>query len=217
MNKTKLFKIAEKAIKNNEFTKVLELLTPIAELGDNEAQFLLGYLYFTNAEVPYLDSVSWLRKAAKQGNAKACYYLSVKVKDPYCPSLEERIKYLEKSAVLGYANAQRDIGCAYATGQKGFKKNQIKAREWYRKAAEQGEPNAQYNLGLMLLNGEGGAKNIHEGIKWLELSAENSQIKVMEAVKLLSEIYNLGLYEIPKNKNESEYWKKVQRNMMIEK
>jgi uncharacterized protein len=185
MNRTILLNDAESAIKNAEFGKALELLTPLAEQGDSDAQFLLGYLYFTNADVSYLESTAWLQKSAEQSNPMACYYLSIDVNDPNCLSDKDRKKYLEKSALLGYPNAQRDLGCAYATGEKGFKKNESKALWWYKKAAEQGYPDAQFNLGTMLLNGEGCAKNIHEGIEWIKKSDENG---IVEAKHLLNEI-----------------------------
>jgi uncharacterized protein len=213
MNKKTIFQNVNKAIKSAKFGKVVELLTPLAELGDSEAQFLLGYLYFIGADVSYLESISWLIKSADQGNAKASYYLAINVDDPNCLGIKDRKKYLEKSALLGYSNAQRDIGCAFATGQKGFKKNERKAQEWYRKAAEQGHPDAQFNLGLMLLNGEGSSKKLQEGIAWLKTSAEKGRTKVVEAAKLLHEIYDLGLFGIPENKKVSKYWKEVHRKL----
>ena len=47
-----------------------------------------------------------------------------------------------------------------------------KIAEW-RKAAEQGDANAQYNLGYCYYNGEGVAKDAIEGVKWYRKAAEH--------------------------------------------
>ena len=51
-----------------------------------------------------------------------------------------------------------------ANGQ-GTAKNEVEAVKWYRKAAEQGNAGAQFNLGNMLGNGQGTAKNDVEAVK----------------------------------------------------
>ena len=43
--------------------------------------------------------------------------------------------------------------------------------KWYRKAAEQGFADAQYNLGVMYANGEGVPKDFVEAYAWLNISA----------------------------------------------
>ena len=46
------------------------------------------------------------------------------------------------------------------------------AVESYRKAAEQGEATAQYELGFAYFNGEGVEQDRQEGFKWLRMAAE---------------------------------------------
>jgi hypothetical protein len=48
-----------------------------------------------------------------------------------------------------------------------------KAVEWYRKAAEQDEPAAQYSLGLMYDQGTGVPRNLSEATRWYRLAAKN--------------------------------------------
>ena len=45
------------------------------------------------------------------------------------------------------------------------------AVKWYTKAAEQGDANAQYNLGVMYDNGEGVPENDKTAVKWYTLAA----------------------------------------------
>ena len=48
----------------------------------------------------------------------------------------------------GHAQAQDNLGEAYEEGL-GVHQDYVEAVQWYRKAAEQGLANAQYNLGVM--------------------------------------------------------------------
>ena len=45
------------------------------------------------------------------------------------------------------------------------------AAVWFQKAAEQGDAEAQYNLGLAYQNGEGVAQDRHQALMWLNLAA----------------------------------------------
>jgi uncharacterized protein len=46
---------------------------------------------------------------------------------------------------------------------------------WYRKAAESGDPTAQYNLGIMYVTGTEVAQNSAEGRKWIRKAADQGQ------------------------------------------
>ncbi len=47
--------------------------------------------------------------------------------------------------------------------------------KWYRKAAEQGFADAQYNLGLAYLHGQGVKKDDQEAADWFRKAAEQGQ------------------------------------------
>ena len=49
----------------------------------------------------------------------------------------------------------------------GMTADDVQAAEWYRRAAEQGDPRAMHNLGIMLLRGEGMAADADVGRQWL--------------------------------------------------
>ena len=46
------------------------------------------------------------------------------------------------------------------------------AVKWFRKAADQGFPDAQYNLAVMYANGRGVARNDMEAVDWFRKAAE---------------------------------------------
>jgi hypothetical protein len=72
------------------------------------------------------------------------------------PEDNARRALLVRAAELGSADAQRDLGCFYATGDAGFPKDEVRGRLWYGRAAANGHADAQFNYGCMLLYGEGG-------------------------------------------------------------
>ena len=68
---------------------------------------------------------------------------------------------------LGYMNA---VGY-------GMQKNEAEAIKWYKLAAAQNDPTAQFNLGKAYYTGAGVPKDEAEAIKWFRLAADNPQDK----------------------------------------
>jgi TPR repeat protein len=149
---------AKDAIEREDYDSATQILRPLADANDAEAQFLIGYLYFTSADVSKDDSRAWLQRAGAHGHPEALYYLACLGDglDFGPPEDEARRVLLVRAAELGSAQAQRDLGCFYATGDDGFPKDEALGRLWYGRAAAQGHADAQYNYGCMLLYGEGG-------------------------------------------------------------
>jgi TPR repeat protein len=54
---------------------------------------------------------------------------------------------------------------------RGVPQDDAQAVNWYRKAAEQGLAEAQYNLGLMYDNGRGVPQNYEKAYAWLSVAA----------------------------------------------
>lgn len=72
-------------------------------------------------------------------------------------------------------------------------------------AAEQGNSNAQNNLGNAYLNGNGVTKNFHEAVKWYKLSANQGNI---DAQVNLGNMYSDG-YGVRYNEEEALRWYKL--------
>jgi len=53
----------------------------------------------------------------------------------------------------------------------GVAKDEVEAMKWFRKAAEQNDAGAEYNLGVCYNNGDGVAKDYLESYKWWLLAA----------------------------------------------
>ena len=65
---------------------------------------------------------------------------------------------------------------AYETGS-GIAQDYNKARYWYRKAAEGGDPDAQNSLGHLLYAGLGGSPDRLEALQWLRAAAANGDLR----------------------------------------
>jgi uncharacterized protein len=74
----------------------------------------------------------------------------------------------------------------YSAGS-GVGKDYRRAVEWYRKAAEQGSPSAQFNLALMYADGLGVLRNHDAAVKWMRNAATaqspTQQLNPMSAVE----------------------------------
>ena len=57
--------------------------------------------------------------------------------------------------------------------------------KWYSKAAEQGYPNAQYDLALKYENGLGVNKDYNEAIKWYGKAANQGHTNAKKALERL--------------------------------
>jgi len=75
------------------------------------------------------------------------------------------------------------LAAMYATGD-GVPKNEQRAVRLYRRAADNGYPEAQYNLGFMYLLGDGIQRDVGEARRWLELAAGSGH---ESAIRLLAD------------------------------
>ncbi len=85
------------------------------------------------------------------------------------------LRKLKPLAEAGNADAEYDLGTMYSDGH-GVPRDPRQAEAWWEKAANQGQPDAQFSLGFLLLNGAGEgddavAANPAAGLPWLEKAA----------------------------------------------
>jgi len=73
------------------------------------------------------------------------------------------------------------LGCCYRNGE-GVEQDNEKAVEWFLKAAEQGNAEAQFALGVCYHNGEGVKQDYEQTIKWLQKAAEQGHKDAFHAL-----------------------------------
>jgi len=123
----------------------IERLKPLADAGDITAQYDLADLYWKNGNK--VEAVKWLRKVAEQKQIA-----------------DERV-----------AKAQYSLGICYLYGDDGVSKDEITAREWLYKSAEQGFALAQLTLGRCYFYGLGGSKDYAKAFECFRNAAEQRQ------------------------------------------
>lgn len=163
------------AIRRGDYSTALRLWKALAEAGNSSAQLNLGLLYSLGQGVPKDErkAVSWYRKAAEQGNAKAQHVLVGTMYDAgqgVSKDEQQAVSWYRKAAEQGYADAQVSLGNMYETGQ-GVPQDAQQAVAWYRKAADQGYDRAQYNLGNMYFQGRGVPKDEQSAYFWWLLAS----------------------------------------------
>ncbi|MBL6734512.1 MAG: sel1 repeat family protein [Shewanellaceae bacterium] len=90
---------------------------------------------------------------------------------------------LEKSAKLGYAEAQNDLGTLYQVGLMVPKDYKL-AMRWYQKAAKKGHVYATMNIGLLYYKGLGRKQNLKKAKQWFLKAAKKGDADAQ---------YNIGV------------------------
>lgn len=79
----------------------------------------------------------------------------------------------------------------------GVPQDSKQAVTWFRKAAEQGDASAQYNLGLMYDKGRGVAQDDKQAVAWYRKAAEQGDV---DAQRILGMMYDNGVGVVQDNK-----------------
>jgi TPR repeat protein len=199
----------KQALDADDWSAVERLWQPWVQQGDPEAQYQLAYHCLwcrpcaQNDDATIARMNELLQAAAAKDHPDAIWFTAENPTHSAETDLEfERL--ILRAGQLGSANAQRRLGVMYATGDWSGPKDLAEAVRWYRLSAEQGHAESQYDLGFMLLLGEGGPKNTEEGLMWLERAAEQGEDS---AFRLLVDCYEEGHCDVPVNAAKAELWR----------
>jgi TPR repeat protein len=148
----------------------LDLFRRSAELGYAPAQVVLGYFYDTGTVVrpETTQALTWYKKAAEQDDPLAEWLVGrmIYLGTAAPRDLNEASAWFEKSASHG------DPFAEYLLGKIHLERGQYaEAAASFGKAAEQGLPQAQQQVGLLLKQGLGVAEDKFQAYVWLLLSS----------------------------------------------
>ena len=119
--------------------------------------------------------------AAKQGNAKAQYFIGTLFYNGYQVKRDYVTAYgfLLLAAKQGHTDAQNKLGEILVEGQSihadNLTEDDVQAIKWFRLAATHGHALAAYNLGAMYENGKGVERNCTEAMKWYKVAFNKEQ------------------------------------------
>jgi len=202
------------SLRRGDFGDAYNTLEPLAIAGDDNAQNLLGIMYLEGTGVsqnPY-EAVRLFRLSADQGNKRSQWQLgkALLIGAGAQQDEVEGLKYLEMAARQGVAKAQVALGILYSPAMKEgdvglpgvlissnnapllgqrIPKNSIASAFWFRQAAEQGDPEGQYNLALAYEDGLGVPLSLTEAVRLYQSAAKQGH---PGAQNNLGKIYSSG-------------------------
>eukprot|EP00243_Klebsormidium_subtile_P004648 TRINITY_DN18798_c0_g1_i1.p1 TRINITY_DN18798_c0_g1~~TRINITY_DN18798_c0_g1_i1.p1 ORF type:complete len:687 (-),score=174.93 TRINITY_DN18798_c0_g1_i1:373-2433(-) len=181
-----------------------------ADVGEPLAQEALGlcYLWGHRARKDEALGLKLIGEAASQGAVGANAFLGRYHKEK---GQATALKFITRAAEQGHAPSQYSLGIVYQTGQ-GVPRNPTQAFEWFTKAAkggnalaqlalaecfdhrvdpiacltlaaDQGNAEAAYQLGIRCLNGVGVKKDRKQGLEFLTKAADFNHKEAKEVVK----------------------------------
>ena len=117
-------------------------------------------------------AVAWYRKAGANGDfialcSAGSLYIEGKIVDK---DVRQGLALCTRAAQANSPPAMLKLADYYRKGTD-VPQNLTAARHWYQQAAERNVPEAQYHLGIMLSEGQGGAPDPRTALFWLETAA----------------------------------------------
>lgn len=168
------FAEAEKLIENGDNKDAVEKLKAAAEKGHPEAMFRLGQM----------NEQGKGRWFSSDSDALACYQ---KAAEP----------------PLNHAKAQYQMGLFYEKGRGGLDRDIRKAMEWYKKSADQKNPDALFRIGMAYKDGDGDEPVDYA--RMIEFFIEAAQAGQPDAQYQLGYSYENGI-GVPINVGKAKYW-----------
>lgn len=153
----------------------IAILTPRAEAGEAQAQFLLGMrqLQGRGTKRDLVSAARWLGKAADQGHEQAQEVLTQVLDARFAKpgDVKALVKIYKERAETGDAVASTKLGLIYRDGI-GVSTDDAKALRWLRAGAEKGDVEGAAALGSMYDEGRGVPRDRAEAAVWFRKAAE---------------------------------------------
>jgi TPR repeat protein len=166
---------AKEAIKKRDYATAAKLLQPLVEKDDPKAMAMMGKLRLAGQGVIKDEEIALdlFKKGADAGDPDAIFLLARQTHlGNGLPKNEQRAVALYKqSADLGNADAQFWYAISLYRGLGGLAQDKAAALPWMRRAAEQGQANAQTSMGDFYSRGELVDKDLYQALSWYRKSA----------------------------------------------
>ncbi|MCK4563318.1 MAG: sel1 repeat family protein [Verrucomicrobia bacterium] len=186
----------ELADSKNPYTKsdkvLIKWLTKLAMQGQEEAQAVLGNIYYRHGEMDKAEK--WYRQAAELDSVHGQYGLG-----RVCKDKGESAKWYTKAAEQGHLEAQLDLAqlFSYSVYNDDSMRDDALSFKWYLAAAEQGSYRGQAEVAKMYVDGIGVEPDEREALRWF--IAPNDQGRWVKESDSLIQMYinGKGILEDP--------------------
>lgn len=152
-------------------------LRAAAIAGDRDAMYEIADRYFTGRGVPSNpgEGIKWFVRAADKGSAPAAYRLGMIYEKGLGVQQDRRQArtYYVLAAESGHVRAMHNLAVIILEVPAGGdgKPDYPASVPWFRKAADLGLRDSQYNLGVLYARGLGVQQNLAESFRWFALAA----------------------------------------------
>ncbi|WP_438466063.1 tetratricopeptide repeat protein [Marinomonas sp. PE14-40] len=207
--------------REKNYDKACSLFDKASQFNIPAAQNSLGSCYeFGSGKIKNLDlAMYWYKKAAYQGYSLAIQNIAdLELEIPYvensnnnpiprlvnhenCKLAETRAQKNDSDAIPSKSEAIFLVGLCYHDNL-GFKQDDSKAYDWFKRAAKTDIAEAQFQVGYYLFKGKGIKANKNRAIYWFNLAAAQ---KNHQAEFYLGEYYYMG-HTNKKDYTQSFYW-----------
>ncbi len=140
---------AERLFKQKKYATALPIYRNLAEQGNLDAQFRLGYMYHcglgTNSNSE--EAGNWYRRVALAGEPEAEYFLGVLADEQ--DDFTQSIEWFQRSAAQGYTPPLFRLGMAFECG-RGVPTDRQQALSYLNQAVGRGHVYAEIALGTIL-------------------------------------------------------------------
>ena len=167
------------------------------KLGHVKAIGFLGWYYISIRN--YQQAFHWLSDGTKKGDSWSQCGLANMYRQGYWveKDLSKAIEYCKEPALAGYGQAQDDLAQIYIIHQ-----DYKNAYRWLSRAARKGRVEAQYNLGILYMQGLSIDHNPKESTRWFKEAGKQGHAKAQ---------FNTGLaylngYGIRQCKQSAKDW-----------
>lgn len=165
-----------------------------AEQGVPEAQFQYALLLLDGRFVKKDPQAAYalMQSAAEAGNRLAQFNFAQLLIDRERgdAGMAKAVAYYQRAADAGLADAQYAMSQIFANGAGGKKRDDVEARRWLQRAAQQNFDTAQLDLGTWLVEGRGGPRDLKAGFGWMRRAAGGGNVA---AQNRLAKLYMGGI------------------------
>lgn len=166
---------ADNFLNSQDYEKALHLYYQAIKLGSDHKYYEFAKTLYELGD--FKKAHNWFQKASEQKNMEALFYLGIMHKQGVGVDVnaEEAFDYLYEAAQLGHVLAEIEVSkVLFSRGEI------VNAKIWLRKAAEQGNAQAQYEYAKSIDDRDG-------AVNWYEKAAEQG---VTEAMMEVADYWN---------------------------
>jgi len=166
--------------------EAVKWMTEAMRNGDAQAHTWLGFWTFYGENGLMADEkkgISYYREAAELGQMQARYYLGDCYLNGTGVARNEKtaVHWFKPAAAEGNAGAQVRLATCYLKGIGGLEPDEKMFLKWMRKAAEQNDLEALYELGMHYKS----KRKFNNATKWLKLALEREHPKAQKALNAI--------------------------------